>query len=45
MENIKRLEEIHNTVEKLKAMGLTDEQIKMLWQIGLETANKIIKEA
>lgn len=45
MENIKRLEEIHNTVEKLKAMGLTDEQIKMVWQIGLETVNKIIKEA
>ena len=45
MEDIKRLEEIHNTVEKLKAMGLTDEQIKMVWQIGLETVNKIIKEA
>ena len=45
MEDIKRLEEIHNTVEKLKEMGLTDEQIKMVWQIGLETVNKIIKEA
>ena len=45
MEDIKRLEEIHKTVEKLKAIGLTDEQIKILWMIGLETANKIIKEA
>ena len=45
MEDIKRLTEIHEVVEKFRAMGLTDEQIKLVWQIGLETVNKIIQES
>lgn len=41
----KRLQEIHEMSEKLKGMGLSEENIKMLFAIALETADKIIKES
>lgn len=39
----KNLQDIHNMVEKLKALGASEESIKALWGIALETADKVIK--
>lgn len=39
------MKEINEMIEQLKAMGISEEEIKELWSIALETADKIIKEA
>lgn len=37
--------EIKDMIEKLRAMGASDEDIKALWMIAIETANEITKDA
>lgn len=39
------MKELHEMVEKLKKMGATDEDIKKIWMIAIETANEITKES
>ena len=38
-----RLQEIHDMIEKFKALGASDEAIKALWIAALETVDKIVK--
>lgn len=40
-----RMQEIHEMSDKLKSMGFTEENIKALYEIALDTADKIIKES
>lgn len=39
------MNELHAMYLKLIAMGATEEDIKALYKIALETADKIVKEA
>lgn len=45
MESTKDLERISEMRRKLESLGATEEDIKKLWMIALETADKIIKES
>ena len=38
------MKELHEMVERLKEMGATDEDIKKIWMVGIETVNEITKE-
>ena len=38
------MKELHEMVERLKKMGATDEDIKEIWLIGIETVNEITEE-
>ena len=38
------MKELHDMIEKLKKMGASDEDIKKIWMIGIETVNEITKE-
>lgn len=35
------MKELHDMIEKLKKMGASDEDIKKIWMIGIETVNEI----
>lgn len=35
------MKELHDMIEKLKKMGASDEDIKKIWLIGIETVNEI----
>jgi hypothetical protein len=38
------MKELNEMIENLRKMGATDEDIKELYKIALETADKIIKD-
>lgn len=39
------MKELHDMIEKLKKMGASDEDIKKIWMIGIETVNEITEES
>jgi hypothetical protein len=39
------MKELHEMVERLKKLGATDEDIKKIWMIAIETTNEITKES